>query len=261
MRLEGKTAVVSGGGSGIGKATCLRLAEEGATVAVVDRYLDAARATVELIEQDGKGAAFALECEVSSEDALASTAAACADRFDSLDILVNNAGIRAFGPVVDATLADWDVIYEVNLRAVARLTAVLMPQLTASGNSSVVNVSSINAVVGRAGMGLYDAAKAGVLSLTKTLACEHADDGVRVNAVLPGGTFTEFHRDRAEAAGTPIDETVTVRHEGGPALLKRRGHPREIANAILFLASDESSFFTGTFLLPDGGLSCGSATI
>src|SRR5699024_5403445 len=126
--------------------------------------------------------------------------------------------------------------------------------LMAGRDGSVVNVSSANATTGRSGMAQYDATKAGVLALTRSMACDHADEGVRVNAVLPGPTLTDFHKDRAAEAGREIDPGVTRAHEGGPGIQKRQGRPEEIAHAIAFLSSDQASYITGACLPVDGGL-------
>lgn len=255
MRLRGKVAVVTGGGSGIGRETCLLFAEEGAHVVVADRYLDDAQDTVNRIAKAGGPEAIAVEVDVADEEQCARLADTSKERFGRVDILVNNAGVRVFGPVTKATADDWQFIFDINLRAVGYCCKYIIPIMAENGGGSIVNVSSANGVVGRSGMALYDATKAGVLALTRSMACDHAAQNIRVNAILPGPTLTDYHIKRAQEAGRTLDESVTKPHPNGPGILKRQALPREIAYGILFLASDESSFVTGASLNVDGGLS------
>jgi NAD(P)-dependent dehydrogenase (short-subunit alcohol dehydrogenase family) len=254
-RLENKVAIVTGGGSGIGRATCLLFAEEGAHVVVVDRYEDDAQNTVELIAAQGGPQAIAAKADVAVEEEIANAAKIAEKHFGRADILVNNAGARVYGPVTEADEQTWQFIFEVNLRAVGYCCKHFIPLMIQSGGGSIVNVSSANGVVGRPGMALYDATKAGVLALTRSMACDHANGNVRVNAILPGPTFTDFHVKRASEAGRKLDSSVTKPNPNGPGILKRQGTPRELAYGILFLASDEASFVTGSCLNVDGGLS------
>lgn len=261
-RLAGKTAVVVGGGAhservfGIGESTCRRFAEEGCTVVVADVAEEMAERTVDRIEADGGPPAHAVEVDLTVEAEVEALADLCRERFDAVDAVVNNAGIRIDpGPVTESTREDWQSIFEVNLRGVADCCKHLVPVLADTGGGSVVNVSSANAQLGRRDWALYDATKAGLLGLTRDMACDHADDGVRVNAVLPGPTLTDYHLERYDVSDVDslVDEQTTPQPDG-PGILKRRAHPEELANAILFLASPESSFVTGTSLNVDGGL-------
>lgn len=254
MRLADRIAVITGGGSGIGRATAERFASEGASVVVVDRHDDTASAVAARINEAG-GQALAVGCDIADDAALASLGETVRDRFGRLDILVNNAGIRHYGPITEASEDDWNQIFSVNLRGAARCSTHLLPTMIESGGGSIVNVSSVHAWSGRPGMALYDSMKAGLLGLTRSMACDHADQDVRVNAVLPGSTLTEFHLARAEREGWDLDESVTERHEGGPSLLKRQARPEEIAAANLFLCSDDASYITGAALAVDGGQS------
>lgn len=255
MRLRDKVAVVTGGGSGIGRATCLLFAEEGARVVVADRDAGAARDTVARIAAAGGAPAMAITVDVAREAEVAALGEACRARVGRADVLVNDAGVRVWGPVTEASEDDWNLIVGVNLRGVGLCCKHIIPLMAEGGGGSVVNVSSANGVVGRSGMALYDATKAGVLGLTRSMACDHRDQGIRVNAVLPGPTLTDFHVRRAAAAGRTLDEAVTRPHAGGPGILRRHALPREIAFGILFLACDESSYVTGACLHVDGGLS------
>lgn len=254
-RLEGKVAVVTGGGSGIGRETCLLFAEEGANVVVVDRYIEDAENMVEQIKKIDGASAISIKAEIAVEAEIANIATETEKAYGRVDILVNNAGARVFGPVTEADEDTWQLIFEVNLRAVGYCCKHLIPLMKKSGGGSIVNVSSANGVVGRSGMALYDATKAGVLGLTRSMACDHAEDQIRVNAILPGPTLTDYHKKRAAAAGKVLDNRLTQPHPNGPGILKRQGTPREIAYGILFLASEEASFVTGTSLHVDGGLS------
>jgi NAD(P)-dependent dehydrogenase (short-subunit alcohol dehydrogenase family) len=254
-RLENKVAVVTGGGSGIGRETCLLFAEEGAQVIVVDRYEADAQKTVDLIAEQGGPQAIAAKADVALEEEIADAAAIAEEKFGRVDILVNNAGVRVWGPVTEADEKTWQFIFDVNLRAVGYCCKHFIPLMSKSGGGSIVNVSSANGVVGRPGMALYDATKAGVLALTRSMACDHAEENLRVNAILPGPTLTDFHVKRAAAKGVELDKSVTERNPNGPGILKRQGTPRELAYGILFLASDEASYVTGACLNVDGGLS------
>ena len=172
-------------------------------------------------------------------------------RFQKIDILVNNAGVRAYEALAQTTASTWEKILSVNLLSYAYLIRECLPYLRSSGHASVVNISSTHAVNPRSGMGQYDVAKAGIVSMTKTLAFEEASHGVRVNAVCPGLTLTPFHVKRAQAQGKTEQDLrqEDVTHN----IQKRWSDPREIAYPILWLASSEASFVTGSVLMVDGG--------
>lgn len=258
MRLADKVAVVTGAGSGIGRQTAILFAAEGAQVVVVDRHEEDAQNTVAMIatEAGRDGQAHPFRADVANESDIAELARECDRRYRRVDVLVNNAAIRAYGPVTETDQASWDEIFSVNLRGAALVAKHLIPLMARGGGGAIVNVSSVHAIAGRPDLIQYDTMKAGLLGMTRSLACDHADAGIRVNAVLPGLTLTEYHIRRAEAAGEPIDESVTERrYDGGPGLLGRQAKPREIAYANLFLASDEASYITGTSLPVDGGVS------
>ncbi|HEX2034368.1 MAG TPA: SDR family oxidoreductase [Chloroflexota bacterium] len=256
-RLAGRVALVTGGGGGIGEATARLFFEEGARVALVDNDGGAARRAAEAIDPRLEGVlpiAADLAKEPEAERAVRETAA----HFGRLDALANVAGVRVWGPITDATPESWDFILDVNLKAVAYCSKFAVPEMVKQGGGSIVNVSSANAIVGRRGMAQYDASKAAVLALTRSMACDHAAQGIRVNAVCPGPTLTMFHvRRRAAAKGISLAEAEAEMRAAGASgpLLKRQAEPREIAYGILYLACDESSYVTGTTLMVDGGLS------
>jgi 2-hydroxycyclohexanecarboxyl-CoA dehydrogenase len=251
-RLENKVAIVTGGAGGIGAATGLLFCEEGARVALVDSDADAMRAAIAQIRSRIPAAdVTAVTADVGREETAAQAVAETKQAFGAVDVLVNVAGIRAYEPLAEARRETWDRMLSVNLLSYAYFIRAAIADLRASGRGSIVNISSTHAVNPRAGMGQYDVTKAGIVSLTRTLAFEEARHGIRVNAVCPGATLTPFHLRRAEAAGRTRQDLEREGAEG--CLLGRWADPREIAYPILWLASDESSYVTGAVLMVDGG--------
>jgi 2-hydroxycyclohexanecarboxyl-CoA dehydrogenase len=251
-RLENKVAIITGGAGGIGAATGLLFCEEGARVALVDSDADAMAAAVAQIRGAVPGAGVvAVTADVGKEATATRVVAETKRAFGAVDVLVNLAGIRAYEPLAEARRDTWDKMLSVNLLSYAYFIRAAISDLRASGRGSVVNISSTHAVNPRAGMGQYDVTKAGIVSLTRTLAFEEAKHGIRVNAVCPGATLTPFHLRRAEAAGRTRQELEREGADG--CLLGRWAEPREIAYPILWLASDESSYVTGAVLMVDGG--------
>jgi len=255
-RLAGKVALVTGGGGGIGEATARLFWEEGASVAVVD--LDGAAAATAATGIDVSGdRIIAIQADLTKEAEAERSVSETVARFDKLDVLANVAAVRVHGPVTEATVESWEFVINVNLLAVAYGCKYAIPVMASNGGGSIVTISSANATVGRPGMGQYDATKNAVLALTRSMACDHADQGIRVNAVSPGPTLTNFHiRNRVKRTGeTPEAAEAAMRKAGAPhTLLKRQAEPREMAYAMLFLASDESSYVTGANFAIDGGI-------
>jgi NAD(P)-dependent dehydrogenase (short-subunit alcohol dehydrogenase family) len=253
-RLAGKVAVVTGGAGGIGAATAELFVQEGAAVAIVDPVADAVARATATIDPSGAnvlGIVADLSQEAEAERAVRETVA----RFGRLDSLVTAAGVRLYGPITEATAESWHWILGVNLLAAAFCAKFAIPEMARVGGGTIVNVSSTNALNGRAGMAQYDATKAALLALTRSLACDHAQQGIRVNAVCPGFTITPFHvRRKAEADGISMEEAQAIlREQPAYNLLQRAADPMEIARAILFLASSDSSMVTGATLMVDGG--------
>jgi 2-hydroxycyclohexanecarboxyl-CoA dehydrogenase len=250
-RLAGKVALVTGGGAGIGAETARLFVSEGAAVMLVDANGAALADTVASLA----GGARVAHCvaDVSDEAAAQRAVQQALDAFGRLDVLVNNAAMRNYAALADATTAEWQAMVGVNLVGTANYCKAALPALRRAGKGSIVNVSSCYAVTGRRGMGLYDATKAGMLAMTRTLAFEESEYGVRVNAVCPGSTLTDFHVKRASAAGKNVASLKTERQ--ATSLLGRWADPREIGWPIVWLASDEASFITGATLMVDGGLS------
>jgi len=253
-RLHDKVALITGGGAGIGAATAARFCAEGAAVTLVDRDGAALERTRTAVMTRTPGARVdAFEADVADAGRAGAAVEQALARHGRLDILVNNAAMRDYAAIADASPQAWRAVVDVNLIGAAGYCRAALPALRRAGRASIVNVSSCYAVAGRKGMGLYDATKAGLLALTRTLACEEAAHGVRVNAVCPGSTLTDFHVARAAAAGKSVE---TLRGERARnSLIGRWAEPDEIAWPILWLASDEASFITGATLMADGGLS------
>ena len=251
VRLQNKACIVTGGAGGIGAATGRLFCEEGARVVLVDRDASELEAVAASIREGVPGAeVLTLNRDLGEEHVAAEIVDATLHAFGAIDVVVNLAGIRSYEPLAEAKAETWDLILRVNLLSFAYLTREALPHLrTTRGN--VVNVSSTHAVNPRAGMGQYDVTKAGIISMTKTLAFEEAKHGVRANAVCPGLTLTPFHLRRAAEAGR-TREDIDAEAEGG-CLAGRWADPREAAYPILWLASEEASYVTASTIMVDGG--------
>ena len=251
MRLAGKTAIITGAAGGIGAATVRRFCEEGCRVTLVDIDADALQSVIADIKSDHATAdLMPLALDVGLEPSSKAIVDATLKQFGSIDIVVNNAGIRAYEALHEAKADTWQKILSTNLLSYAYLSREALPTLRRT-KGNIVNVSSTHAVNPRAGMGQYDVAKAGILSLTRTLAFEEAPHHVRVNAVCPGLTLTPFHVRRFAAQGKSEQDLRTERVDHN--IQRRWADPREVAHPILWLASDEASFVTAATLMVDGG--------
>jgi 2-hydroxycyclohexanecarboxyl-CoA dehydrogenase len=252
--MAGRVALITGGGGGIGEATARLFAEEGAAVTLVDVDRSAVESAAEGIMAQAPGAAaFPLVADLTSEaEALRAVEGAVA-RFGALHALVNVAGVRVYTPLAEARTKDWEFILGVNVMAAAHCCKAAIPRLRAVGDGTIVNVSSVYGVMGRAGLGQYDTTKAAILGFTRALAVEESRHGIRANAVCPGGTITPYHIRRAADQGVSEDELRRSRRQDN--LLGRWAEPREVAYPILFLSCRESSFVTGTALMVDAGRS------
>ena len=252
--MAGRVALVTGGGGGIGEATGRLFAEEGGHVALVDSDKAAAEAAAAGIAKAVPGARVsAIAADLASEPEARRAVDETLASFGSLHSLVNVAGVRLYTPLAAADAKEWELILGVNVLATAYCCKAALPSLRSAGRGTIVNVSSLYGVKGRAGMGQYDTTKAAVLGFTRALAVEEAPRGIRVNAVCPGGTITPFHIRAAAAKGVSEAELRAQRTEDN--LLGRWAEPREVAYAILFLACDESSYITGSTLMVDAGKS------
>lgn len=250
-RFEGKVAVVTGAGGGIGRATAEALAREGAAVAAVDIRQDLLDQVVPAIEGAG-GRVVGIRADVSRGDDARRIADETVAAFGGIDVLVNNAAIELYGTVVEMPEDEWDTVIGVNLRSVYLVSRHVIPRLIARGGGSIVNVASVQAFTCLPKSAAYVASKGAVVALTRAMALDHAGDGIRVNAVCPGSIETPLLRHAAEQEGDPASAFAVW---AGKHPIGRIGKPEEVAAVILFLASDASSFVTGAPYLVDGALS------
>ncbi|HZP25744.1 MAG TPA: glucose 1-dehydrogenase [Dehalococcoidia bacterium] len=247
-RLDGKVAIVTGAASGIGRATALLFAAEGAEVVVADRDEEGARHVVEEIEA-ARGLAVALKVDVSSPSGVLDMVHTTETNFGKLDVIFNNAGIEGEqGLTADCTLENWDKVIDINLKGVFLGMKYAIPAMLRNGGGTIINNASVAGVVGFAGIPAYCASKGGVIQLTKTAALEYAKQGIRVNAVCPGVIMTPMIRRFVSASGADGLHAMEAMEPIG-----RLGKPEEVAQVVLFLASDESAFCTGAPFLVDGG--------
>ncbi len=249
-RLTGKTVVITGGGGGIGGATCLRLAAEGARVAVYDLNLDAARKVVDRIVTAG-GQAAAFRCDITQRAEVDAAVAATQAQLGPVDVLVNNAGWDVFKPFLRTEPAEWERLIAINLTGALHMHHAILPGMAERKSGRIVNVASDAARVGSSGEAVYAACKGGLVALSKTLAREHARHGITVNVVCPGPTDTALLAGVVEGAAHP-EKLIEAFIRAIP--LGRLGKPEDLAGAIAFLASDDAAFVTGQVLSVSGGL-------
>lgn len=267
LRLTGKVALITGGGAGIGAAVAQVFSQEGAALVLVDTNAQALAQTAAALRAASPTVQVqTFTADVSNEAAALQAVALAIEHFGALHVLVNNAAMRNYSALSEATFDEWQALLAVNVLGAANYCKAALPALreaakrgvnsengvNSTGGASIINVSSCYAVAGRKGMGLYDASKAALLAMTRTLAHEEAANGVRVNAVCPGSTLTDFHVQRGAARGVAVELLRTQRDS--TSLLGRWARPEEIAWPVLWLASDEASFITGSTLAVDGGL-------
>ncbi len=247
-RLSGRRALVTGGGSGIGRATALRLAAEGASVAVVDVRGRLAEEVVSLVTA-AQGQAVGLAGDVSDEHAVRDVVARVVASLGGIDIVVAAAGILHAEPTHTMDLDIWDRVLRVNLTGTFLTVKHTLPSLLAAGGGAVVTIGSIASVVAGGYASCYDASKSGVLGFTRAVAAEYADQAVRANCLCPGHVATSLKSNSAETMGS-IGSAIKDRVA---APLARRADPAEVAAVVAFLCSDDSSFMTGTAVMVDGG--------
>ena len=249
-RFEGKAAVVTGSSSGIGKATALLLAREGACVCgAANRNTEGGEATRRQAEEAGAAAVF-VQADVGQAADCQRVVDAALGAFGRIDVLVNNAGITRGAPLERLDEAFWDHVVDTNLKSAYLMTRAVAPDMLSRGAGAVVNVSSVHAVATVPRLAVYAASKAGLCGLTRGLAVELGPRGIRVNCILPGTIDTTlYHRSRGDA-----DPATWQPHRSDAQVLGRCGSPDEIASAIAFLASGEASFVNGATLTADGGL-------
>ncbi|GAA4064736.1 SDR family NAD(P)-dependent oxidoreductase [Agromyces indicus] len=249
MRLEHKKAIVTGGAGGIGRATAMALAAEGAEVAVVDLNGEAADAVVAEI-RDAGFRAIGVQADVSSEADIERVVATTVAEFGGVDVVFNNAGIIRRTTAVETSAEEWDRVFGVNVRSIFLMCKHVVPIMAAAGGGSIINTGSGWGLKGGGRAISYCASKGAVVNMTRALAIDHGPQGIRVNSVNPGDVNTGMLRDEAQQLG---EDTAAFLAEAADRPLRRMGEPREIAAAVVWLASDESSYVTGSALVVDGG--------
>jgi NAD(P)-dependent dehydrogenase (short-subunit alcohol dehydrogenase family) len=247
MRLQDKVAIVTGAGSGIGRAVAVRFAQEGARVVVDDVNREGGEATVARIREAGGEACF-VAADVSRAEEVNQLVATAADTYGGLHVLVNNA-ICAGKAVLDN---EWEPIVEVSFRGTWLCSQAAIPAMTRAGGGSIVNISSVNGLMGFSTEHVYSGVKAGILGMSRSLACEVGRSGIRVNCICPGTIVTEIWQPQIDADPELLDRLARLYPIG------RLGKPEDIAHAALYLASDEASFVTGAVFVIDGGITAGN---
>ena len=245
MLLTDKTAVVTGGSRGIGRAIAVALAAEGAKVAVIYAgNAAAAEETLSLIKEQG-GEAVAMQCDVADDSAVSDMINAVKEQFGSVDILVNNAGITRDGLLMRMKEGDWQAVLDTNLTGIFHCTKAVTKLMMKQRSGAIINITSVVGQTGNAGQANYAAAKAGMIGFTKSVAKELASRGIRVNAVAPGCIDTDMTAVLSDAVKEDMLKSIP---------LGRVAQPEEVAKAVVFLASDNASYITGQVLNVDGGM-------
>lgn len=247
--LNGKVALITGGASGIGRATAILFAQEGAAVAVVDINVEQGQAVVQEIESQGGRAIFIL-CDVTRAEDCRRAVDTSLELLGRLDILFNNAGIIRRADVVELTEAEWDQVMAVNVKSVFLMSKYAVPVMIKAGGGSIINTGSGWGLKGGRNAVSYCASKGAVVNMTRAMAIDYGPQKTRVNCICPGDTDTPMLRNEANQLDQPIDQFLA---EATDRPLRRYAQPVEIAQAVLYLASDASSYITGATLVVDGG--------
>ena len=249
MRLKDKVALITGAGSGIGRASALKFAREGAKLVAVDIQQEGNEETVGSVREAG-GEAISVIADVTDSKAVHGMVAAAVETYGRLDILFNNAGISKRATILDMDEADFDRLFNVNVRSVFLGCKEAIPVMKVQGGGAILNTASQMGVVGVENSSLYPATKGAVIQMTRCLALDHAADGIRVNALCPGPIDTPLARGNRAATGDPLG---ALRERLALIPMGRIGEPEEMADVAAFLCSDEASFVTGAAILADGG--------
>jgi 2-hydroxycyclohexanecarboxyl-CoA dehydrogenase len=250
QRFDDRTVVVTGGGGGIGGATCRRFGREGARVAVFDLNLEAADKVVAAIRAEG-GQAQSFSCDITDRASVDAAVQAVEAAFGPVDVLVNNAGWDVFKPFTKTEPPQWDRLIAINLTGALHMHHAVLPGMAARKAGRIVNIASDAARVGSSGEAVYAACKGGLVAFSKTIAREHARHGITVNVVCPGPTDTALFADYKAGAGNP-EKLMEAFTRSIP--LGRIGQPDDLPGAILFFASDDAAYVTGQVLSVSGGL-------
>jgi 2-keto-3-deoxy-L-fuconate dehydrogenase len=249
MRLAQKVAIITGAGSGIGRASALRFAREGARVVALDLEEAACRETVAAIARSG-GAAIAISGDVSRAEVVEHCVREAVDAFGPPGVLFNNAGVATFGTVAETSADELERVLHINVRSMWLCARAVIPHMRRPGGGVILNMASITAIVGAPGMGAYATSKGAVITLTRTLALEEAEHGIRVNCLCPASIDTPM----LEASFARVEDAAAARARNVKRHpLGRLGTAEDVANLALFLASDEASFITGATYVIDGG--------
>ncbi|MCY8935477.1 SDR family NAD(P)-dependent oxidoreductase [Peribacillus frigoritolerans] len=241
MRLQEKVAIITGAASGMGKSEAMRFAKEGAKVVVADLNIDGAEAVVQEIKDNG-GQGLAVKVNVTDNADLENMVKTTIDTFGQIDIVVNNAGIfDKYTNSLETTEEQWDLIFNINLKAVYKITNLVLPGMIERGNGTIVNIASIAGLVAQMGGAAYTASKHGVIGYTKHIAAVYASKGIKINAIAPG------------TIKTPLTEEMLKTRPTNKIPLDRFGNDYEVAELAVFLASDESKFMNGAVVPIDGG--------
>ena len=249
MRLEGKTALVTGGGEGIGKATALLFCKEGARVGIMGRTKSKLDSVVK--EAEGEGEIATYKGDVSKEEDVKRIVKAFYKRYGKIDILFNNAGIMEPGTVATTSIDVWDRTIDINVKGVFLMSKYVVPYMINNGGGSIINNSSVLGMVGMENSLAYNASKGAVRQITRSMALDHAKQGVRVNSICPGYIKTKMD---PEFMGNPPDAEEQLDKLAARVVpIPRRAEPIEVAHLVLYLASDESKYVTGSDLVIDGG--------
>jgi dihydroanticapsin dehydrogenase len=249
-RVADRVAIVTGAGSGIGRASAIRLAQEGAKVVCVDINESAAKECADEINKSS-GSTYAVKCDISDSTACSKVVSDCVDKFGSVDILVNNAGVNlpgVFHEVSDETILK---TLSVNVMGAMYLSRAAIKYMLKNSRGSIINMSSVNGLVSEPFLSVYSASKGALVMLTRGIALDYAKTGIRCNAICPGWVDTPINYAHADMLGG-LDHVYKTISSFQP--IGRPGTPMEIANLVLFLASDESSFMTGSIVSADGGM-------
>lgn len=243
MRLKDKVAIITGGGGGIGRATAIRFAQEGARLVIADYSEKAGAETVQLVNEIGGEAKF-IQTDMTKPEDVQIMVQETIDTYGKLDILFNNAGVKSGeSKIPDVSFEEWQKVFDVNTNGVFLGLKYAIPQMSSGG--SIINTASIAGIKGQKLVAAYSASKSSVMALTKTAATEFGKKNIRVNAIAPGIIDTNMVEDWKKTKKWPVLSTANA--------LNRIGYPEEIANLVLFLASDEASFITGETIVIDGG--------
>jgi meso-butanediol dehydrogenase / (S,S)-butanediol dehydrogenase / diacetyl reductase len=248
MRLEGRVCIVTGGAIGIGEASAIALAREGAKVSVGDVNAEEGQKTVQSIKEEG-GEAIFVECDVSKEEDARRLVEETVRSFGKLDVLFNNAGVNLVeGSVVDMEVSDWRRIFQINVDGVFWCSRYAIPELRKAGGGRIINTASPSSFVGWPNNAAYIASKGAVMSLTRAMAMDHAKENIRVNAIVPGLILSPLGENWVAQQEDPEAVKETIHPIGRP------GYPKDVAPVVVFLAQDDTEFATGAPFFMDGGL-------